>query len=304
MTAQNKGRTADQEWTARRERGAIPMIKLFVWISLRLGRSVARLLLYPICLYFLAFSGKSRTASRAYLTRVLGRRPSVVDLFCHYYCFASCVLDRVYLLNGQLGLFDLHVHGEEIVAEILKRGSGCFLLGAHLGSFEVLRALGRRQESLRVSLAMYEDNARKVNSVLNAISPELALDIIGLGRFDAMIRVQQRLKEGHFVGILADRSLECEAQVRLPFLGEAAGFPTGPFRMITILRAPVVLMFGVYRGGNRYDVFFERLIEPVTPRARDGAELVTSAMQDYVGRLEHYCRLAPYNWFNFYDFWK
>jgi predicted LPLAT superfamily acyltransferase len=24
----------------------------------------------------------------------------------------------------------------------------------------------------------------------------------------------------------------------------------------------------------------------------------------YAQRLEHYCRLAPYNWFNFYDFWN
>ena len=26
-------------------------------------------------------------------------------------------------------------------------------------------------------------------------------------------------------------------------------------------------------------------------------------VQRYAERLEHYCRLAPYNWFNFYDFW-
>jgi predicted LPLAT superfamily acyltransferase len=26
-------------------------------------------------------------------------------------------------------------------------------------------------------------------------------------------------------------------------------------------------------------------------------------LQAYVARLEHYCRLSPYNWFNFYDFW-
>jgi predicted LPLAT superfamily acyltransferase len=24
----------------------------------------------------------------------------------------------------------------------------------------------------------------------------------------------------------------------------------------------------------------------------------------YVARIEHHCRNAPYNWFNFYDFWK
>jgi predicted LPLAT superfamily acyltransferase len=26
-------------------------------------------------------------------------------------------------------------------------------------------------------------------------------------------------------------------------------------------------------------------------------------MQRYVTRLEFHCRRAPYNWFNFYDFW-
>jgi len=27
-------------------------------------------------------------------------------------------------------------------------------------------------------------------------------------------------------------------------------------------------------------------------------------MQHYADRLTHYCRLAPYNWFNFFDFWQ
>jgi len=28
------------------------------------------------------------------------------------------------------------------------------------------------------------------------------------------------------------------------------------------------------------------------------------AMQHYADRLTHYCRSAPYNWFNFFDFWQ
>ena len=24
----------------------------------------------------------------------------------------------------------------------------------------------------------------------------------------------------------------------------------------------------------------------------------------YVARLDHYCRSAPYNWFNFYELWS
>ena len=38
----------------------------------------------------------------------------------------------------------------------------------------------------------------------------------------------------------------------------------------------------------------------------DGARdaLIEQSVRSYVARLEHYCRLAPYNWFNFYDYWE
>ncbi len=292
-----------QEWTRRSERGAVPLIKLFVWVALSLGRPVARLILYPICLYFLIFSNASRRASRDYLARVLGRKPGLADVYRHYFTFATCALDRVFFLNDQLHLFDLKVHGEEIVMDTWRRGGGCILLGAHLGSFEATRALGRRHGDLRVSLVMYEENARKVQSVLNAINPKLAMDVIGLGRPDAMIAVVDRLEQGDVVGILPDRSIAGESQVRYPFLGAPAAFPLGPFRVAAILKRPVLLMFGLYRGGRRYDIHFETLIDPSDPTPRRHGEDAETAMRLYVERLEHYCRVAPFNWFNFYDFW-
>ena len=289
---------------ARGERSAIPVIRLFVWIALRLGRPAARLLLYPICLYFLTVSGRSRSASRDYLARVLGRTPRLADLFRHYHCFAACVLDRVYLVNDRLDLFDLAIHGEDIVLDIARSGSGCFLLGAHLGSFEVLRAVGRLQPNLKISMVMYEENARKINSVLHAINPDLAMDVIALGRSNSMIRVEERLREGYFVGVLADRGLGGETQASVPFLGAPAAFPVGPFRMIAVLNRPAVLMFGLHRGDRHYDIYFERLIDRIEAGPVARAKLVETAMEHYVRRLEHYCRLAPYNWFNFYRFWN
>ena len=293
---------APQQWTVRSERGALPLIRFIVWVALRLGRPIARLFLYPICLYFMIFSNGSRRFSRQYLNKVLDHTPSIVDVFRHYYTFAACALDRVFFLNDRLHLFDLQVHGEQIVMDILRRGTGCILLGAHFGSFEAARALGRRQPNLQISLVMYEENARKAQTVLNAINPDLAMDIIPLGKLNSMIAVEERLGRGNFVGILADRSIGREGQVRLSFLGAPAAFPNGQFRMAILLKRPVVLMVGVYRGGRRYDVYFEPLIDPsdLTLGRRDDAE---RAMHLYVERLEHFCRVAPFNWFNFYDFW-
>jgi predicted LPLAT superfamily acyltransferase len=292
-----------QEWTTRQERGTAATIKAMVWIALRLGRPATRLLLLPICAYFMAFSPVATKGARDYLARALGRPPGLRDLWRHYHSFASVVLDRVYLLNDQIDLFDLHIEGEEIVQELGQAGESCLLFGAHLGSFEVLRALGRRQSALDVSLVMYEENARKINSALNAINPALAMEVISLGQPTSMLDIARKLEAGGVIGILADRSLTHEEQIKLPFLGAPAAFPVGPFRMAALFRRPVILMVGLYRGGRRYDIHFERLPDlDLGPGRR--ADALEAGMKAYVERLEHYCRLAPYNWFNFYEFWS
>jgi predicted LPLAT superfamily acyltransferase len=294
-----------QEWATQPERGSLSAIKLGVRIALRLGRSTSRVFLYPICLYFLLSSPAASRSSHNYLTRVLGRRARPRDVFRHFMTFAACLLDRVFLLNEQTDQFDIRIHGEEIVSAIEQSGAGCILIGAHFGSFEAARAVGRRRSGrgdLPISLLMYEENAKKIRAALAAINPRLATEVIGLGRLDSLIAVADRLQRGHFIGVLADRNVDGKNLVRHEFLGAPAAFPSGPFQVAMLLRRPVVLMIGLYRGGRSYDVIFEPLAAPT--ERRDSEAWLDATMRLYVARLEHYCREAPYNWFNFYDFWK
>ncbi len=275
-----------------------------MWVALTLGRPAARLLLYPICLYFLIFSSASRAASTKYLRKVLPREPGLADAFRHCHTFAATLLDRVFLCNDQYAGFDVRVRGADILADLTARGEGCFLVGAHMGSFEIIRALGRHNAGARISLVMYEENARKFNAVLGAINPGLRLQVIALGKVDSMLKVEMALNQGDIVGMLGDRTFRDDGTVACQFLGAPARFPSGPFRLAAMLKRPMVLMFGLYRGGNRYDIHFERLVDTwQAPRAADGL-LPERALHRYVGRLEHYCRDAPYNWYNFYDFWR
>src|SRR5690349_21506323 len=156
-------------------------------------------------------------------------------------------------------------------------------------------------------MAMYEDNARKVQSALAAIAPGMGKDIIALGRLDSMLKLRERLEAGTLIGVLADRTLGDEPVVRVPFLGAPAAFPTGPMRMAAALRTRVFFMTGLYRGGNRYAIHFEPLADfaALDGLGREAREaLVVEAIARYVGRVEHYCRLAPDNFFNFHRFWK
>jgi predicted LPLAT superfamily acyltransferase len=291
------------DWVEQPERSNTLALRLMVWVAMTMGRGVARLLLYPISLYFLVFSQRARSASRDYLGRVLGRKARPSDTFRHYHSFASVLLDRVFLLNDQMSRFDVRVSGAEIIEETVARGEGCILLGAHLGSFEILRSAGRTRGT-RISMLMYEDNARKTGAVLRAINPGLDMEIIALGKLDAMLKVEAALARGEAVGMLADRTLNDADTVRCAFLGQPARFPTGPFRIAIMLKRPMVLLFGLYRGGNRYDIHVERFADPGEVRGRERAAAVDLLVRRYAERLEHHCRLAPYNWFNFYDFWR
>ncbi len=292
-----------RSWLRQAERGSYLALRLITWIALRCGRRVSRVLLYPISAYFVLFSGASRRASLDYLRRVRAHKANWLDVFRHYHSFSATLLDRTYFLRGRHDLFDIRVHGAEIIQRMAERGQGCLLLGSHLGSFDVMRAMGIMQQRLPIKVLMYEENAKKINSVLNAINPGLADSVIAIGSPDALLKVKEETDRGTLVGILGDRVMFDDKLVSATFLGSEAIFPGGPMLLASALKVPVVLCFGLYRGGNRYDIHLELLAERIETSRRDREQAVTYWTRKYVERLEHYCRLAPYNWFNFYMYW-
>ena len=303
----SSGAMIHQDWTRSRERSNRLMMRVMAWLSLYLGRRVARLMLHPIALYFLLFAPAARRASRAYLQRVLapmGRSPAWRDVYRHFHGFASVVHDRLFLAADRVDLFDVEIHGQEHLLAPTRAGQGVFLMGAHLGSFDVVRASGRKLGGMQVTMVMHEGNARMFNAILASINPQSTQDIIALGHADSMLRVSQKLSQGHAIGILADRTPGDEARTAVSFLGAQAAFPTGPFRMAAVLQCPVIFMTGLYLGGNRYAIHFERIAD-FSGVARDGRDAAIGlAVRRYVALIEKYCRAAPCNWFNFFDFWQ
>ncbi len=292
------------DWMRRQERSNRAILRLMVWISLVFGRGASRVVLYGIAAYFVIFAPQARRASRRYLHRALGRWANWRDGFLHVLSFASTVHDRVYLLNDRFDLFDIEMHGADLVRRATQERAGALLIGAHLGSFEVLRAIGRGREGMKVAMMMYPDNARKINATLEAINPAATEDIIELGHPGSMLAARDKLDQGYLVGMLADRRLGDDATTPIDFLGAPAPFPVGPFRVAAMLQRPVFFMTGLYMGGNRYHIHFEPLADfsSVERAERDAA--IRAAQQAYADRLSHYCRQAPYNWFNFFDFWQ
>jgi predicted LPLAT superfamily acyltransferase len=308
MTTDPTGRDGMPAWKLQVERGNRPIVRFMVRLSLLAGRRLSRVVVYAIAAYFFVFGGASRRASKRYLQRVLGRRPSVWHGFRHVLCFASVIHDRIYLLKGRFALFDIQMFGHEAFRRDGERATPLMLMGAHVGSFEVLRAMGEKT-GFRISMLMYEENAAKLNASLAALKPEPAPLVIPLQRVGAMLTAQQHLADGRVLGMLADRRLSHEPSDLMPFLGSAAAFPRNPFRLALILKCKVYFMVGLYLGGNRYAIHLEPMADFSDRSATDDARIdrrarIAEAQAAYVALLERYTRMAIYNWFNFFDFWN
>ena len=298
-------------WMRQRERGNRSLLRVLRWLATLAGRRAMRLLLHPIVCAVILDRATRRHSAR-YLARALGRGATWGDVYRHLHTFSATVLDRVYLLQERFDEFRFSASGSEAILAPFAKGEGVLAFGAHLGSFEALRMIGH-EKGLRVAMIMYEDNARLINETLAALAPKSELRTIALGRIDAMLAIRRWLDEGGVAGVLADRTLPGQSQrskvVALPFLGAPALFPDGPFRLAAMLRRKVVFMAGLYRGGRDYDLRFVELADfasltgsgPAAGAERDAA--VRAALERYVATLEALCREAPYNWFNFYDFW-
>lgn len=294
------------QWKERREGGGRFGLRLIRGLARHGGRRIARICLYPITAYFLLRRGPERRDSRAYLSRVLGRPAGVWQVARHIHTFAATILDRVFLLSGQLDRFDIRVQGLDALRGYLDSGRGVLLFGSHLGSFEVLRVLSRQRPETPLRVLLDRAHSATVTQVLDALAPDIAATVIDAGRpgTEIMLQIQQAAAQGAMIALLVDRVQPDQPQVRVPFVDGQAGFPLTPWQIAAVLGLPVMLAFGLYRGGNRYDLVFEPFSDGIDlPRGARAAGLPPLIVR-YAARLEHHLRDAPYNWFNFYNFWE
>jgi predicted LPLAT superfamily acyltransferase len=303
-------------WTRIAERGSLWGLRFTAWLLRAVGRGPTLVLVTLIVAYFFLTDRAGRRASAAYLRRVyampagraaLGRAPRTWDGFLHYRAFALSIVDRITIWFGRTDDFQLEIHGFEPFDRLAEQRRGAIVLGAHLGSFDVMRMLAVRHRTV-VNVLMFTANAQRINQLFRELSPDVETHVIHVdpGSVESVFEVRRCLARGEHVAILGDRIEPGDRQrsSRVKLLGGEVELPQAPFLLASLLGCPVLFVVALRRGPQRYQVFTEQLAERVElPRAgREAAlrELLTS----YAARLEHHCLQAPYEWFNFYDYWE
>lgn len=289
-------------WARQTERGAPGFTRAGMALVRRFGWFAGEPLAHATALWFLLTSPGARAASRDYLGRVLGQPVGNRQIARHFGTFATSVLDRVMLACGRASDFHVEVDGLPELLRTLERPSGAILLGAHLGNFEILRTLAA-DAPVPVWALMYRRNGGALTALLDQAAPGLCDRVIEIGDTVSMLRARECLDRGEMVGILADRGPSGHRTIPVPFLGDPAPFPAGPFLLAATLGAPVFVCYGIRTGRRRYRIGIEPFADRLTLRREHRAADLAGHIARYAAALERLCRATPYQWFNFFPFW-
>ncbi|MBA3455363.1 MAG: hypothetical protein H0T42_19885 [Deltaproteobacteria bacterium] len=296
------------DWRKIPEAGTVFGIRALVTFARLFGRRIAGWFLYIIAFYYALIRGMARRASRDYLHR-MGEPSGFWSIVRHIHTFAQVSLDRLFFLTGRVKSFEFEQKNHDLLVDAAKSGRGVLLLGAHLGSFEVMRCRAK-EFNVPINVVVDFSNAERINGVLRSLAPDMDTRLISLGTdpIAAMLEIKAAIDRGELVAILGDRlptkRTGSARTVTSQFLGAEAAFPAGPWLLAHTLKCPVYFVAGVYTRPNHYALHFEFLADEVKLDRKEREASIARYSQTYASMLETYARSAPMNWFNFFDFWS
>ncbi len=291
-------------------------LRFAAWAHRNLGSRLMRALLWGTSVYFFLFAPSVRRASRRYLERIwaspegraaLRGAPDSFSVIKHIDAFAINIYDRMVVWGGALDDYTIEHDRSGEIFELARKKQGALLLGAHLGSFELLWFLSREYD-LAINVVVFYENAEQVNGFFHALDPNVHVRAIGLDptSVQAAFEIKACIDRGEFVVILADRVApgERSRSAQATFLGGSAAFPIGPFELAGVLDCPILMAFCLRTGDRRYRTVLRPLREAGrTPRS-EREKCAQELLAQYVGLLELYCHRFPYGWYTFFDFWN
>ena len=217
------------------------------------------------------------------------------ETFANFGAFFADLLTLNRHPSTDLAAYVASAEGEHHLDAALAAGRGVVLLTAHLGNWEfagrLLSSRGRR--TAHVVLSAEQDQA--LERYLRLDSPQLRF--VTRRHATSTLGLLAALRRAELVAMQADRPTGGRGDAIVPFFGEPAAFPIGPFVLARAAGAAVVTAFCAMAPGGRYRLEID---PPIW--VKPGEE--PSALATTVAALERVIRAYPTQWFNFFDAWS
>lgn len=298
-------------WFSIKEYGSTKGISLLLACYKFGGRWLFTGILFPVIFFYFLLRRDARHASFLYLEKMHHAneafpKPKLQHAFYHFWCFGLSLLDKFSVWMGYIQRSNVTIHGGDYIADMIAKGQGGVIFTSHLGNFEVCHALSEGRDGMKLTVLHHSRHTAKFNEVLRRYSRDSQVELMQVSDLNIgmAIRLSEKISRGEFVAVAADRTpINNPTAVQLiDFLGVPAAFPTGPFSMALALQCPILALHCIKIKG-RYHIHFEPLSESGIGSRKQRDIFLDALMRKYIQRLEYFCKMTPWQWFNFYPFW-
>jgi predicted LPLAT superfamily acyltransferase len=293
------------KWSGRTRGGTLGN-----WIFLTLirifGIRSAYALLIPVALYYLLAAPRSVRSSHSYLRAVLGpqsawRWPFLI--YRHFFSLGMSLLDRYAMLMGR-DRFSCTYEGEEHIANALAQGKGVVLVSAHVGNWAAGGHLLRRLDA-RVNLVVLQNEVKRVQRLFDRMQLTESFRILPATQdLSSSLSIMSALRQGEIVVFNGDRAVSGSVSAEVQFFDKPADFPTGPYLLAAMTGAPMIQTFAMRDGIDQYRFFCSPAQFLSAASRAERNEVVRECAARFANRLEFVLRDYPFQWYNFYPFWK
>ncbi|MES2205800.1 MAG: glycosyltransferase [Pseudomonadota bacterium] len=306
--------SSNQHWANIVERGSLLGLKIIFFLYALLGLRVIKFILHFVVAYFFLTDAHARNISFRFLKQVFTYQKcsKVVrwrDIYAHFYAFAESAIDKIGAWRGDLSEKNaIKCLTPSVVNEVIQRQRGALFIGSHFGNLEMCRALASNKVShKKINAVVYSEHAVQFTALLKKAHADFDVNLIHVGKMgvETAILLQEKIDAGEWVFIVGDRTPVAEngRVSTVNFLGALAPFAQGPWILASLLECPVYLFF-CYKVNYQYQLVVEHFAEKIELPRKERQQRLQHVIEQYAQRLEHYVCLAPFQWFNFYDFWR
>lgn len=299
-----------RHWSKVGQTGTLFGMKFLLLVYRLFGRAGFRCFLYPVMVYYYFSRREARESSQQYLQRLspflTPQQRVPLSSFKHFFAFGEMMLDKFLVWMGRLGKDDVVFETPEVFEQLRENKSGGVIIVSHLGNMEVCKALSHQFPGICMTVLVHSEHAEKFNSLIKKADTGgnvKALEVADMSPATAMI-LQERIEAGEYIVTSGDRT-PLRGQERtstVQFLGAGAPMPQGAFILAGLLRCPVYLLFCIKQQAH-YHLYAEHLLDRLKFSRKDRQQAISDGLQQYAERLQHYCTIAPLQWFNFFPFW-
>lgn len=318
-TASDKGNPdksgrVKKHWSEFQEAGTLLGFRFMLAVYRLFGRWVFSLVLYPAMVYFVLFRPQSRQSSLAFLNThktfnpgYWKTTPGFSDVVKHFTQFGHSVLDKLLAWSVPIDRDAFDVPDQNAIDEFHQDPRGHLIIGSHLGNLEFCRGYMSRYHDRTINILVYDKHAANFVEMMRRINPQSRLYIYQVDSLDigTILELKAKIEKGEWLFIAGDRVPLSGffRTTKVSFLGKAAWLPIGPYLLAKSLGCPVKMIFA-FRMADKIRLEIETLSEKVELSRNDREGEINKLAQRFASELEDRCARAPFQWFNFYDFWS